>query len=68
MPPGTLATITELIATADGNIDNLRMTRRGRDFTEMEIDLEVWNVKHLNRILTGLREKRVISHADRVNG
>ncbi len=66
--PGTLATIAEVIGTADGNIDNLRMLGRGRDFTEMEIDLEVWNLKHLNRIVTGLREKRVVSQAERVNG
>ncbi len=66
--PGTLATIAEVIGTADGNIDNLKMLGRGRDFTEMEIDLEVWNLKHLNRIVTGLREKRVVSHAERVNG
>ncbi|MGH6922570.1 MAG: RelA/SpoT family protein [Propylenella sp.] len=66
--PGTLATIAEAIGSADGNIDNLRMLGRGRDFTEIEIDLEVWNLKHLNRIVTGLREKRVISRADRVNG
>src|SRR5215203_5914735 len=58
--PGTLATIADAIGSADGNIDNLRMIDRGRDFTEMEIDLEVWNLKHLNRIVTDLRGKRVI--------
>jgi RelA/SpoT family (p)ppGpp synthetase len=66
--PGTLATIADAIGSADGNIDNLRMLSRGRDFTEMEIDLEVWDLKHLNRIVTDLREKRVVSHAERVNG
>jgi RelA/SpoT family (p)ppGpp synthetase len=66
--PGTLATIADVIGSADGNIDNLRMLGRGRDFTEIEIDLEVWNLKHLNRIVAGLREKRVISQAERVNG
>jgi (p)ppGpp synthase/HD superfamily hydrolase len=66
--PGTLATIADVIGTTDGNIDNLRMLGRGRDFTEIEIDLEVWNLKHLNRIVTGLREKRVVSQAMRVNG
>jgi guanosine-3',5'-bis(diphosphate) 3'-pyrophosphohydrolase len=65
--PGTLATIAEVIGSADGNIDNLRMLDRGRDFTEMEIDVEVWNLKHLNRILTGLREKRIVSQAVRAN-
>jgi (p)ppGpp synthase/HD superfamily hydrolase len=66
--PGTLATIAEVIAAGDGNIDNLKMLVRGRDFTELEIDLEVWNLKHLNRIIAGLREKRVVSDAVRVNG
>jgi (p)ppGpp synthase/HD superfamily hydrolase len=66
--PGTLAAIAEVIGHADGNIDNLRMLGRGRDFTEIEIDVEVWNLKHLNRIITGLREKRVISHAERISG
>ena len=66
--PGTLAAIAEVIGSADGNIDNVKMLVRGRDFTEIEIDLEVWNLKHLNRIVTGLREKRVISRAERVNG
>lgn len=66
--PGTLATIADVIGSADGNIDNLRMFNRGRDFTEIEIDLDVWNLKHLNRIVSGLREKRVISQAMRVNG
>jgi RelA/SpoT family (p)ppGpp synthetase len=66
--PGTLATIADVIGSADGNIDNLRMLDRGRDFTEIEIDLEVWDLKHLNRILTGLNEKRVVSQAVRVNG
>ncbi len=66
--PGTLASIAEVIGAADGNIDNLRMLGRGRDFTEIEIDLEVWNLKHLNRIVAGLREKPVVSQAVRVNG
>ncbi|HEX9904231.1 MAG TPA: bifunctional (p)ppGpp synthetase/guanosine-3',5'-bis(diphosphate) 3'-pyrophosphohydrolase [Propylenella sp.] len=66
--PGTLAAIAEVIGAADGNIDNVRMLGRGRDFTEIEIDLGVWNLKHLNRIVTGLRDKRVVSQAVRVNG
>jgi RelA/SpoT family (p)ppGpp synthetase len=66
--PGTLAAIADVIGAGDGNIDNIRMLVRGRDFTEMEIDLEVWNLKHLNRIIAGLREKSVVSDAVRVNG
>ncbi len=32
--PGTLAQIAQVIAENDGNIDNIRMTRRAPDFTE----------------------------------
>ncbi len=66
--PGSLAEIATIIGASDANIDNLRMLRRAPDFTEMEIDLEVWDLKHLNRIIRDLRSKSIISNAIRVNG
>ncbi|MDX2158702.1 MAG: bifunctional (p)ppGpp synthetase/guanosine-3',5'-bis(diphosphate) 3'-pyrophosphohydrolase [Hyphomicrobiaceae bacterium] len=63
--PGTLAQIAQVIGDADGNIDNLRMMHRGSDFTEMLIEVEVWDLAHLNRILNGLRGKAVVSKAER---
>ena len=42
--PGTLAQIAQVIGEADGNIDNLRMVRRGGDFTEMLVEVEVWDL------------------------
>ncbi len=66
--PGSLAAIATIIGGSDANIDNLRMLRRAPDFTEMEIDLEVWDLKHLNRIVQDLRSKSIISNAVRVNG
>src|SRR6266568_3613297 len=53
--PGTLAQIAQVIAEHDGNIDNIRMTRQSPDFTEMLIDLEVYNLKHLTSIISQLR-------------
>ena len=41
------------------------MTNRVPDYTEMLIDLEVWDLKHLNDILAGLRAKDVVSSAAR---
>ena len=64
--PGSLAQIAQLIGDADGNIDNLRMVRRGSDFTEMLVEVEVWDLSHLNRILNGLRAKSVVSKAERL--
>ncbi len=66
--PGTLAEIAEVIGSSDGNIDNVKMLERGIDFTIMEIELEVWNLKHLNRIVSELRAKPVVSNVERVNG
>ena len=64
--PGTLAQVAQVIGEADGNIDALRMTNRAADFTDMQIDLEVWDLTHLNEILSGLRAKPAVSKAERV--
>ena len=63
--PGTLAQVAMVIGEEDGNIDNLRMLRRGGDFTEMHIELEVWDLEHLNRIVEGLKAKTVVSNVER---
>jgi GTP diphosphokinase / guanosine-3',5'-bis(diphosphate) 3'-diphosphatase len=66
--PGSLAQIAQIIAEHDGNIDNIRMTRRAPDFTDVMIDLEVYDLKHLTAILSQLRAKSVVAKAERVNG
>ena len=66
--PGTLAQIAQVISDHAGNIDNIRMARRAPDFTELTIDVEVYDVKHLNAIIAQLRTKAVVSSAERVNG
>jgi GTP diphosphokinase / guanosine-3',5'-bis(diphosphate) 3'-diphosphatase len=64
--PGTLAQIAQVIGEAEGNIDNLRMLGRGRDFTDMMVEVEVWDLEHLNNIISGLRSKTVVSSVERV--
>ena len=63
--PGSLAQIAQVIGEADGNIDNLRMVRRASDFTDMMLEVEVWDLEHLNRIIGGLRSKAVVSNVER---
>ena len=65
--PGTLAQVAQVIAEHDGNIDNVRMDRRSPDFTEVQIDLEVYDLKHLNAIIAQLKAKPVVSKVERVN-
>src|SRR6516165_3423711 len=66
--PGSLAQIARVIAEHDGNIDNIHMSRQSPDFTEVTIDLEVYDLKHLTSIISQLRAKKVIAAAERVNG
>ena len=55
-----------LIGEQDGNIDNLRMTKRAGDFTEMHVEIEVFDLDHLNRIIGGLRGKPIVSKVERI--
>ena len=66
--PGSLAQVTQVIAEHDGNIDNIRMTRRAPDFTDVLIDLEVYDLKHLTAIIAQLRAKPMVAKVERVNG
>jgi RelA/SpoT family (p)ppGpp synthetase len=66
--PGSLAQIAQVIAEHDGNIDNIRMTRRAPDFTDVMIDLEVYDLKHLTDIVSQLRAKPTVAKVERVNG
>lgn len=66
--PGSLAEIAQVVSVNDTNIHNLSMVRTAPDFTEMIIDLEVWDLKHLNRIIAQLKESACVSDAQRVNG
>jgi len=66
--PGSLAQVAAVIGQADGNIDNIKIMKQVPDYAEMVIDLEVWDLTHLNEILVGLRAKDVVSSATRVSG
>lgn len=57
-----------MIAEHDGNIDNIHMSRQSPDFTELTIDLEVYDLKHLLAIIAQLRAKAVVAKVERVNG
>jgi len=66
--PGCLAQVAQLIGQDNGNIDNIKMTEKGVDYSEMLIELEVWDLKHLNEIIAGLRGLNVVSKVERVLG
>jgi guanosine-3',5'-bis(diphosphate) 3'-pyrophosphohydrolase len=55
-----------VIADSEGNISNVRMTN-APDFSVMVIDVEVWDLKHLTRIIGQLRARPVVSAVARIN-
>jgi RelA/SpoT family (p)ppGpp synthetase len=67
---GALAQVAQTISDAAGNIDELQMvTREGaRDFFDLQILLEVRDIKHLNLIMNGLRQRPLVSAVTRVTG
>jgi GTP diphosphokinase / guanosine-3',5'-bis(diphosphate) 3'-diphosphatase len=64
--PGALGDIATLIGEQDGNIDSIDLIGRTRDFREMIIDIEVWDNKHLNGIISQLRKMPAVTDAERV--
>jgi GTP diphosphokinase / guanosine-3',5'-bis(diphosphate) 3'-diphosphatase len=66
--PGSLAEIALVIASNEANIHKLAMGNTAPDFTEMLFDLEVWDLKHLNRLISQIKEKTSVSAARRVYG
>ncbi len=64
--PGTLATVAQTIARLDINIRTLSMVRVATDFTEMAIDVEVWDLRQLNQLLVEVKELDCISTVKRV--
>ncbi|ABS64475.1 (p)ppGpp synthetase I, SpoT/RelA [Parvibaculum lavamentivorans DS-1] len=51
---GSLANISTLIADYGSNIANLSLTQRDTDFYDIQIDLEVRDLKHLTRVMSAL--------------
>lgn len=60
-----LATITNRIVQYDGSLMNLKIMHRHLDFIEILLDVEVKDVEHLNRIITGLQMVTGIIHVER---
>ena len=63
--PGSLGSMSTVIAKNLGNINNLKITNRSLDFFEMLVDVEVSDVKHLTNIIAAFRATAAISTVER---
>jgi len=66
--PGTLAILSTVIAEYDGNIQNVNMKVPVDDFTEMEIDIDVWDLTHLTDIIRQIKGKSITTSVERITG
>ncbi len=64
--PGSLAEIAAVIGETGGNIDNVKMVRKAADFTDIIIEVEVFDLVHLNHIIGGLRAKPIVAKVERL--
>lgn len=63
--PGALGTIATVIGKTGGNINNLKIMNRSTDFFELQIDLDVNDLKHLTDIIAALRATPVVNSVER---
>ncbi|GAK72336.1 RelA/SpoT family protein [Agrobacterium rubi] len=63
--PGTLASVAQSIATLDVNIRGLNMVRIGTDFSELALDIEVWDLRQLSQLLSQLKDLDCVSTVKR---
>ncbi len=64
--PGSLAQVTQVIADNEANISSIRTIKSAPDFSVILIDVEVYDVKHLNRLIAQLRARPAVSQVVRV--
>ena len=66
--PGSLGDLSTVIANNDGNISNLKITNRTTQFFDIQIDIEVQDVKHLTEVIAALRADPAINSVERARG
>ncbi len=65
--PGTLATVAETIGHLDINIRSLSMgSNRAADFSELTMEVEVWDLRQLNQLLSQLKDLDCVANLRRV--
>lgn len=62
---GVLAKLCAAVAQSSGNIVNIATVERGKDFTELVMEIEVEDLKRLTQILAALRSLAVVDRAVR---
>jgi GTP diphosphokinase / guanosine-3',5'-bis(diphosphate) 3'-diphosphatase len=65
---GALALLCKTVSDAQGNIINVKTTKRSVDFFDFEFDIEVEDSRRLTQIVAAMRTLAVVDAAERVKG
>jgi guanosine-3',5'-bis(diphosphate) 3'-pyrophosphohydrolase len=65
---GALAQVAQTIGELDGNIVELQLNTQAKDLYDLDIVIEVYDLKHLTSIMKALRTKDLVSMVSRVTG
>ncbi|MFN3353474.1 MAG: RelA/SpoT family protein [Brevundimonas sp.] len=66
--PGVLGQVATIIGEAGGNILNLALSHRQQDFFDVDLDIEVNDLKHATAIIAALRANPSIDTVERAKG
>ncbi len=66
--PGSLGVVAMLVGEQGANIDDVTFNKKSPDFREMIFDIQVFDLKHLNDILSRLRLLPMVHSVERVVG
>jgi GTP diphosphokinase / guanosine-3',5'-bis(diphosphate) 3'-diphosphatase len=67
---GALAQVTQVISDLGGNIDELQLLKRDgiTDFFDLTVLVEVFDNRHLNEIMNGVKSKPSVTNVARMTG
>ena len=63
---GSLGQLTSILGDNKSNIRNLKITERTNDFFKLNIEIDVLNLEHLNKIIVSLRTSSLIQNVIRM--
>ncbi len=66
--PGVLGEISTIIASQDGNITNVRFVSQDTRSAQLEVDIAVSDVRHLESIIGALRGSSLVASVERSRG
>ncbi len=66
--PGSLGAVASLVGEQGANIEDIKFAKKSRDFRELVMEIKVYDLKHLNAIISGLRALPIVHKVERVIG